>query len=137
MQLMANTVSEVMSSSSRNPNPRLFIDAPLQKASGDRTFESGSHLPIHPRITLFSAALSTRELQPGSSEAVFSKRGRPLGRFCGSMESVRCLIFPCSFLTKLVHSRIREKRALVRFFSCVFFSRDLNCMPALRSSRRS
>ena len=42
-----------------------------------------------------------------------------------------------AFLTKLAYSGIREKRPLVRPFSCVSFSRDLNCMLALRSSRRS
>ena len=42
-----------------------------------------------------------------------------------------------SFLTKLAYSGIWEKCPLVRSFSCVSFSRDLNCMLALRSSRRS
>ena len=44
-------------------------------------------------------------------------------------------LFP--FLTKLVYSGIREKRPLVRPFSCVSFSCDLIYSLALRSSRIS
>ena len=88
MQLMANNVSEVMSSYSRNPNPG--YSRPLtQEANGERTFESGSRPPIHPQIMSYCVALSTRELQIGSSEAVISKSGSPLGPFSGFMASVR------------------------------------------------
>ena len=53
----------------------------------------------------------------------------------GKRTSSNISLFP--LLTTLAYSGIREKCPLVRSFSCVPFSRDLNCMLALRSSRRS
>jgi hypothetical protein len=96
MQLMANNITKVMSSSYYNPNSWLRIDGPHQETSGDRTFESGSHLPIHPQTTFSCAALNIRAQQTGSSGVVFSKNGRPPVRCCGSMGSVRRQNFPCS-----------------------------------------
>ena len=96
VHLMANDVSEVMSTSSSNPNP-FTHDAELssqQGASGDRIFECGSHLPIHPRIMLSCAVLSTRVPQTGSSEAVFSKSGSLLALCSGLTASVRHSTFP-------------------------------------------
>ena len=127
MQLMANNVTEVMSLSSRNPNPRLCIDVPHQEASGVRTFESGSHLQIRLRTMLSSAALSTREQQTGYSGAVFSKSGNLMAHCCGFMASVchsNSLYHPRSGVTCLF-SGIRKKCPLVRSFSCDV-SRDLN-----------
>ena len=88
MKLMANNVSQVMSSYSRNPNPG--YSRPLtQEANGERTFESGSRPPILPQIMLYCVVLNTREPQLGSSEAVISKSGSPLVPFSGFMASVR------------------------------------------------
>ena len=91
-------VSEVISTLTTNPNP-VIHDVELssqQGASGDRIYECGSHLPIHPRIMLSCAALSTRVPQTGSSEAVFSKSGSLLAHYSGFTASVCHSTNPCS-----------------------------------------
>jgi hypothetical protein len=80
----------------------VYAYKPMQGTSGDRTSESGSHLLIHPQITLSPAAPSTRDQQSGSSEVVFSKNGSPSGPCCGFMASVRHPILPRYTVMRLV-----------------------------------
>ena len=111
-----------------------------QETSGDRTFESGSHLQIHPQITLSSAGLSTRELQTGSSEAVFSKSGSPLGHCSGSMASVsRHSPTQADSLSNVTfnYSGLREERHLVRCLLSLYILANLSYLLALLLSKKS
>ena len=120
---MANNVSEVMSLSPLTLTPGHVFTPTSQETSGDMTFESGSHLQIHPQITLSCADLSTRGPRTGSSEAVFSGSGSPPPPFSGFMASVCHLPRLAAQLSDVTfhYSGLREERHLVRCLVYLFF----------------
>ena len=112
---------DVKSSSVISPNPGHVFTPDPQEASGDRTFESGSRLQIHPQIKLSCAELSTKEPQTGSSGAVFSRNGSPSAHCSGSMASVRHSPSHAAPISDLSfhYSGLREERHLVSHLVCL------------------
>jgi hypothetical protein len=71
----------------------------------------------------FCAVLSTTEQQTGSSEVVFLKSGSLLAPCSGFTASVCRSTFPVPLSDATgLYSGIREKRSLVRSFSCLLFT---------------
>ena len=99
----------------------MYLRLTSQEASGDRTFESGFLLQIHPQIKLSCAELSTKEPQTGSSEAVFSRSGSSPDHYSGSMASVRHSPSHAAPLSDLsfLYSGLREERHLVSHLVCL------------------
>ena len=131
MQLMANNASEVKSSSI--PITLTPVHTLMPNAIGSQwqqDLSTTSHIILCGAQHQGTANWFFR----GSHFEEWKSTGSLLW-IHGKRTSFNLSLFP--FLTKLVYSGIREKRPLVRSFSCISFSCDLNCILALRSSRRS
>jgi hypothetical protein len=67
----------------------LQAQASSQGTNYDRTFSDGSLHRIHLLTTTLRVVPITREQRSGFAKEVSSPNGNPMGRFCGSTESVR------------------------------------------------